>query len=289
MNIQARPSPFVLTSTAHGTIIVNRNDQNIVDPTNNRGYGMAFQLFNNGCYDPEEIDVALQMLDLRRKHFGDGVETLDCGANIGIHTVEWARHMTGWGEVTGIEAQERLFYALAGNIAINNCFNAHVVNAAVGSECGTIAIPQVNYHKASSFGSFELRKRANTEHIGQDVDYENNMVTIPLVAIDSFGLQRIDFIKVDVEGMEIDVLLGGEQTIRQFKPMMMLEIIKTDREVLLTLLEDWGYRTFAFGLNVIACHETDPSLSAFGTLQAMPSQRRLGEIAASAADLVEKQ
>jgi FkbM family methyltransferase len=49
---------------------------------------------------------------------------IDCGANIGTHTIEWAKKMTGWGAVIGIEAQERIFYALAGNIAINNCFNA---------------------------------------------------------------------------------------------------------------------------------------------------------------------
>ena len=33
----------------------------------------------------------MQLLALRRRHFGDGVIAVDCGANIGVHTVEWAR------------------------------------------------------------------------------------------------------------------------------------------------------------------------------------------------------
>ena len=45
------------------------------------------------------------------------------GANIGVHTVEWARHMYGWGNVIAIEAQERLYYSLCGNISLNNCLN----------------------------------------------------------------------------------------------------------------------------------------------------------------------
>src|SRR5260370_16749261 len=39
-------------------------------------------------------------------------------------TIEWAKRMTGWGSVLAIEAQERIYYALAGNIALNNCFNS---------------------------------------------------------------------------------------------------------------------------------------------------------------------
>ena len=87
----------------------------------------------------------LMVLDLRRKHYGDGVVAVDCGANLGVHTVEWAKHMTGWGVVLAIEAQERIYYALAGNIAINNCFNARAIHAAVSNRPGTMKMPKPNY------------------------------------------------------------------------------------------------------------------------------------------------
>ena len=67
--------------------------------------------------------------------------------------------MTGWGQVLAFEAQERIYYALAGNIAINNCFNARALHAAVTSEAGRMKIPAPDYLAPASFGSLELRKR----------------------------------------------------------------------------------------------------------------------------------
>jgi FkbM family methyltransferase len=65
---------------------------------------------------------------------------IDCGANIGVHTTQWARLMTGWGRVVAFEPQERIYYALAGNIAINNCFNVRAIHAAVPSTPGTMRL-----------------------------------------------------------------------------------------------------------------------------------------------------
>jgi FkbM family methyltransferase len=53
--------------------------------------------------------------------------------------------MHGWGQVIAIEAQERVYYALAGNIAINNCFNARAMLAAVGNQSGVLRIPRPDY------------------------------------------------------------------------------------------------------------------------------------------------
>ncbi len=100
----------------------------------------------------------LTVLDLRRKYHGDGVVAIDCGANLGVHTVEWAKHMSGWGVVLAFEAQERIYYALAGNIAINNCFNARAIHAAVTNRSGRMKMPKPNYLANSSFGSLELKK-----------------------------------------------------------------------------------------------------------------------------------
>ena len=127
-----RKIAFILASTDHGTLIVNRFDYRMVDATT--GYGVGYFLLENSSYEAQEGSIAMRLLSLRRQHFGDGVVALDCGANIGVHTVEWAKGMTGWGFVIAIEAQERIYYALAGNISINNCFNVHVIHSAVGAQ-----------------------------------------------------------------------------------------------------------------------------------------------------------
>src|SRR3984893_15738398 len=155
-----RKIAFVLAASEHGTMIVNRLDYHVIDQRS--GIGVGFQILEGGVFDPEEVDMALMLLGLRRRYFGDGVVALDCGANIGVHTVEWAKRMSGWGEVIAVEAQERLFYALAGNIAINNCFNARAVHAAVAAEVGTMNIPSPNYLRPGSFGSLELKRRGGT-------------------------------------------------------------------------------------------------------------------------------
>ena len=87
-----RKLAFVLASSKHGAMIVNRFDYHMVDAE--RGYGVGFQILETAEFDQSEVDMALQLLNLRRRHHGDGVVAIDCGANIGVHTVEWAVAMT---------------------------------------------------------------------------------------------------------------------------------------------------------------------------------------------------
>lgn len=258
MHNVGRRLAFVLASSNHGTMIVNRFDYRMVDEK--RGYGVGFQILENACFDPGEVKLAVDLLALRRSHFGDGVVAIDCGANIGVHTIEWATAMTGWGSVLAIEAQERIYYALAGNIAINNCFNAFATHAAVSSESGVMKVPNPNYFVPSSFGSLELRERKGNEFIGQAIDYQNT-VNIRKLAIDDYGLARVDLIKLDVEGMELEALEGARQIIERSHPIMLIEKIKCDAAELGRWLSQRGYRLIEAGINVVAIHASNPSLA----------------------------
>jgi FkbM family methyltransferase len=251
-----RKLAFVTAATDHGMFIVNRYDQYI---EGEKGCGVGLQLLENACYDPDEVNLLLHALDLRRLCYGEGVIAIDCGANVGVHTIEWAKHMTGWGAVLAVEAQERVFYALAGNIAINNCFNARAFNAAVSSKPGTMKIPVPNYSIAGSFGSLELKIRGDkTEFIGQPIDYsEDKMVNVQTISLDSLNLPRIDLIKIDVEGMELDVLAGGANCIADQHPMLLIETIKSDKNAMRDWLQNLGYTTLDIGFNFFAIHKDD--------------------------------
>ena len=85
-----RTQAFVLASTDHGSMIVNRFDYKSVEG-GSHFFGVGAQLMHKGCFDPEEVKLALTMLDARRQRFGDGVVAIDCGATIGVHTIEWAK------------------------------------------------------------------------------------------------------------------------------------------------------------------------------------------------------
>ena len=241
-------------------MLVNRYDYRLLE--NGGGYGVGFQLLNTSSFDQDEVDIVLQLLESRKKNFGDGVFAIDCGANVGVHTIEWAQFMYGWGEVISFEAQERIFYTLAGNIALNNCFNARAIWAAVGAKSGQIKVPVPDYFIPSSFGSLEIRKTDKTEFIGQQIDYSDAKTQLTkMKSIDELNLSRIDFIKIDIEGMEMDALFGGKNSISKLKPQLLIEKIKSNVSEIEKFVDNLGYKTFPLGLNLLAVHETDPVLA----------------------------
>jgi FkbM family methyltransferase len=250
-----RPIAFIIASTNHGSMLVNRYDYRLIGEG---GYGVGYQLLNTSSFDQDEVDIAKQLLKSRKINFGNGVVAIDCGANIGVHSIEWAKLMFGWGEVHAIEAQERIYYALVGNIAINNCFNARGIWAAVGDKVGTIGVPIPNYFSPSSFGSLELKKKHSTEFIGQEINYDKTQET-KLISIDSMNLDRLDFIKIDIEGMEFEALTGAVESIAKFRPQLLIEKIKSNELEINQFLAAKGYKIFPLGINILAIHESDPA------------------------------
>ena len=246
-----RPRPFALVSTDHGSIIVNVHDRH-QDSLGN-AYGVGHQLFASGSFDPEEVELIKQTLLNLRTSRGDDLIAIDCGANIGVMTLEMATLMQGWGSVVAFEAQERLFYALCGNIALANLFNARAFCVALGSDSGTLMVPKPNYMKSGSFGSLELRRRPATEYIGQSISYaERDLQATRLLSLDSAQLPRADFIKIDVEGMELEVLEGARTLLETYSPTLLIEWIKSGIEPIANFLTPLGYTVTQHGMNLLA-------------------------------------
>lgn len=238
-------------------MIVNTLDRNRLP--SGEYYGVGHQLFDHGSFDPDELElVKANLLELHALR-GNGLIALDCGANIGVHTLEMAQLMQSWGEVIAYEAQERLYYALCGNIALANLFNARAFCIALSNDSGTLAIPRPNYTKSGSFGSLELRRRANTEYIGQNISYAvDDMQMTRTLALDEAQLPRCDFIKLDVEGMELEVLEGAKNLITTHRPTLLIEWIKSGIEPLTKFLTPLNYTAIQHGMNLL-CKPMDES------------------------------
>jgi FkbM family methyltransferase len=274
-SLASRKVAFILASTDHGTMIVNRFDYHT--ESSGKRFGVGFKILDEAAHEFGEISIGSFILESRRRLFGDGVVVVDCGANIGTHTVSWARQMTGWGSVIAIEAQERIYYALAGNVAINNCLNTRLIHAAAGDKNGMMKIPSPNYFAPASFGSLELKPARHPESIGQTIDYSDaRLVPVDAITIDSLALNRLDLLKIDVEGMECEVLEGAKRTIRRSLPVIIIEHIKTGPDDIVKFLKHHGYHMGELGLNILAIHPTDKTGDGFGPQASAREQRGQG-------------
>jgi hypothetical protein len=122
-------------------------------------------------------------------------------------------------------------------------------------------IPVPNYSAAASFGSLELKQRDGAEFIGQAIDYsESKMVEVPTVSLDSLNLARVDLIKIDIEGMEMDALAGAGHCIADLHPILLIETIKSDKSAIAAWLDNLGYTVLDIGINFFAIHADDKCL-----------------------------
>jgi len=87
------------------------------------------------------------------------------------------------------------------------------------------------------------------------------MVEVPTVSLDSLNLNRIDLIKIDIEGMEMDALIGGAQCIGELRPMLLIETIKSDKNAIAAWLDNLGYTVLDVGINSFAIHGADKCLA----------------------------
>ncbi|HEX4958637.1 MAG TPA: FkbM family methyltransferase, partial [Lacibacter sp.] len=68
--------------------------------------------------------------------------------------------------------------------------------------------------------------------------------TTDIKRLDDFAISNVDFIKIDVEGFETDVLKGAAATLAQHQPVVMIEVFENSREEVEQMMQQYGYRKF---------------------------------------------
>jgi hypothetical protein len=135
-----------------------------------------------------------------------------------------------------------------------------MIHAAVSTAPGRMRIPNPNYLAPGSFGSLELKLRDGTEFIGQAIDYSEARMVESAISLDAFNFPRLDLIKMDVEGMELEALAGAIKSIQAHRPMMLIEALKVDGGKLRAWLEELNYSVLQSGINLLAIHKEDECL-----------------------------
>jgi FkbM family methyltransferase len=145
-----------------------------------------------------------------RKAVKGGDAVVEAGANMGAHTVPLARLAGAGGAVLAFEPQPFLYQVLCANLALNSITNVRAEKCGLGNRQQTLRVPPLDYGARLSFGSISLELADAGE-------------PVPIKRLDSYGLAKCDFIKIDVEGMEQQVLEGASGTIERLRPLIYVE------------------------------------------------------------------
>ncbi|MCI5196119.1 MAG: FkbM family methyltransferase [Candidatus Electrothrix sp. AW5] len=190
-------------------------------------------LFFEGCFEEEEIDFVSDRLKLIDKPV-----ILDIGANIGLHSLIWSFRFESRSEIYAFEPSKYTRDILKRNIKINKkCSNIKVIPLAVSNCCGTTFFFDADDNAYSSL--------KNTERKNIKEKYKVDTITIDKFVADN-NMKKIDFLKVDVEGFETEVIEGAKKCLSKFTPDVFIEIYEgtnsnVDANVTIGKLKKLGY------------------------------------------------
>lgn len=215
------PADYLRTKDCrHGRFTFNKNDSFI---------GASLDEYGEWC--EYELQLLLPLLS-------EGDVVIDVGANIGTHAIPFAKATGRSGAVYAFEPQPALFEILQRNVAANIASGISLMRELVvgptsekifkGGEATLADLPNPRTH--FNFGALPA--------IG------NGSNRAPVVRIDELNLASCRLIKIDVEGMEAQVIRGALQTIERHQPILYIENNGDDSAVIAPVLEEIGYRAF---------------------------------------------
>ena len=230
--------PFtIIVPTAYGQMLLNRHDINQTNALVKTGLAV----------DHNDIALLAQLIPL----LGTDVTVLDIGANFGVFTLALARCVGPRGKVHAFEPQRVLFHMLAGSVALNSLTNVFCHHLAVGDREGSVEIPQFDYSQPLNFGSIEFTAEQR-EPLNQQRRHDPARAEyVALSTIDRLALPQVHLMKIDAEGMELQVLIGAAQTLRRCRPVLYLEFLKSDKAALRQFVTGLQYDVHENGINFL--------------------------------------
>lgn len=195
----------------------------------------AFDLLSFKSYEKEELDILLDIIE-------PNMVVFDIGANIGWHSINIAKAYESI-KVYAFEPILETFNVLKENIIINHLENVQLFNIGLANTSEA----QVFYYDmhASAFTSSSNNLKSEDIH----------KITANVEKMDEFifnnKINRLDFIKCDVEGSELHILQGGSKHIEKFLPMVMVEMVRKwtanfhyHPNQIINFFSDLGYQCF---------------------------------------------
>ena len=196
------------------------------------------QLYLFNAYEPETISFIENVVSK------DNV-TIDIGANVGYISLVLADLVGKNGKVYSFEAEPNNYEVLGMNKNLNDYNQIIAYNKAISEKTGVL---KLYYSKDNNQGGHST--------IFMEEYLTKNYVEIEALNLDLFAdnekLKNINLIKIDVEGAEMEVLKGFPNIMKNFKPLLIVEMnnqVQEKRGISTTDLkryvcENYNYRTF---------------------------------------------
>ena len=169
---------------------------------------------------------------------------VDVGANQGFHSINFVLALGEESRSVALEPNPDVCSILEKNLSLNGIQNrVTVLQKGLDQEAGkaTLMVPM----RTGSGGGSLRNQHQEEELLGE--------FSVDLVTLDSLNLAP-SVIKIDVEGNELNVLLGSLETIRTAKPVIVIELLRkwmrtfdTHPQQVVDLLSSYGYECFAIG------------------------------------------
>jgi FkbM family methyltransferase len=202
------------TRLSNGAIVCGRN---------RAGYG------GRGAYVfRDALELELEQLE---KFLVPGGVFLDIGANTGIYTIKAAQffRVSGGGTVVAYEPLPEMLAELKHNVVLNGFENIRLRSFCLGAKSCTAEL-WVNFARPSSSGLVSHDPAAS----------RISTLVLPLDEVFPLEkLERLDYLKIDVEGAEAQVLSGAAKTIEKYRPIIQLEISYRDVMLHLPSYSEW--------------------------------------------------
>jgi FkbM family methyltransferase len=143
-----------------------------------------------------------------------GDHVIEVGANIGSHTVGLAKAVGTQGSVLAIEPQPAIYRVLCANLALNALSNVASWQLGCGAQAGSMRVPNIDYQTRSLHNSGAV-----------SLESDGPGIPVSIVPLDELGrdLPSLRLLKIDVEGMEREVLEGARGLIQKHRPLLYVE------------------------------------------------------------------
>jgi len=167
--------------------------------------GLALSISHYGTYEELESKIMEEKIEM-------GNIVVDVGANIGLHTLNMARIVGNTGQVFAFEPDPSNFETLKKNVKINNYKNIILEQKAVGDKHGRTTLYQSDH--------------PGKHRIFPQTEQAKSQVQVELTNLDNYFdsdmIDKINFIKIDVEGLEFSVLKGMKNILKNSKKIKIL-------------------------------------------------------------------